>query len=405
MFALLEMRAAFPGEIMNTKRIGLFGNFGGGNLGNEGSLEAMLRFLQQTYPSAEVVCVCTEPEIIHEQFGITTFPIYTPRSPNGGVLAKIRVRIADHIAMFRNFGKLRVLLIPGTGILDDFGERPVAMPYMLFLMAVTAKLRSVKVAFVSIGAGPIVHPLSRWFMKSAARMAAYRSYRDQISKDFMAGIGINVSKDPVYPDLAFRLPDPAPMEPTTDAALTIGLGVMTYRGWRAGGDEAIYALYLKKLTTFAIWLLNKGHRIRLLIGEPSDERAIDDIRSAIAREVSAADDSVVTTTPHSLHDLMAQIASVDIVVATRFHNVLCALKVGKPTISLGYAEKNDVMMAAMGLSEFCQHVERFDVDVLIQQFNKLIGQREAYEKIVKTMSASICHQLERQEQFLIDNIL
>jgi polysaccharide pyruvyl transferase WcaK-like protein len=405
MFAFLEMRTAFPGGIMNTKRIGLFGNFGGGNLGNEGSLEAMLRFLQQTYPTAEVVCICAEPDIIREQFGITTLPIYAPRSPNGGVLAKIRVRIADHVAMFRNIGKFRVLLIPGTGILDDFGERPVAMPYMLFLMALMAKLRGVNVAFVSIGAGPIAHPLSRWFMKSAARMATYRSYRDQISKDFMASVGINVSNDPVYPDLAFRLPDPAPIEQSTAAVLTVGLGVMTYRGWRAGGDEAIYAGYLKKIATFAIWLLNQGYRIRLLIGEPGDERAVDDLKLALAKEVRRADRSVVTNTPHSLHDLMTQIASVDVVVATRFHNVLCALKVGKPTISLSYAEKNDVMMAAMGLGEFCQHVEQFDVDVLIQQFNKLIGQREAYEKTVIAMSASICSQLEQQEQFLVDNFL
>ena len=49
---------------------------------------------------------------------------------------------------------------------------------------------------------------------------------------------------------------------------------------------------------------------------------------------------------------MHQMAETRIVVATRFHNVVCALKMKKPTISIGYASKNDVLLAEMGLAEF-----------------------------------------------------
>jgi polysaccharide pyruvyl transferase WcaK-like protein len=58
-------------------------------------------------------------------------------------------------------------------------------------------------------------------------------------------------------------------------------------------------------------------------------------------------------------------------VATRYHNVMCALKLEKPTISIGYAAKNVAIMTDAGLGEFCQHTNTLDVDRLIEQFTEL----------------------------------
>lgn len=402
----LVFRFANVGISKVRKKIGIFGNFGGGNLGNEGSLEAMLLFLRETYPDAELRCICAEPEVIRRDFGVDTLPAYAPRTPNRSKWGKVRSKLADHAVVYRNVRDMDVLLIPGTGILDDFRESPTGFPYTIFLISLAATLRGIKVAFVSTGAGPIRHPMSRWLMKFAARTATYRSYRDQISKDFMESIGINTSNDPVYPDLAFRLPDPAPVAPPEGGPPTVGLGVMDYVGWSASGSEHIYDNYIEKLTQFSVWLLNSGYRIRLLIGQSSDQRAIDDLVSAVKTRVgdlTAGD--IIAETPHCLNDLMTQIASVDAVVATRFHNVLCSLKVGKPTISLGYARKNDVLMAAMGLGEFCQHVEQFDVGLLIRQFSRLMEQQAAYVDIVKKNNADLRQKLEEQERFLRDHII
>jgi polysaccharide pyruvyl transferase WcaK-like protein len=390
---------------MAVKRIGLFGNFGGGNLGNEGTLEAMLLFLRQACPDAELICICVEPDVVKAQYGIRAFAVRPPRLPSSGI-ARIRNKIADQLYLFRQLGEVDILLIPGTGVMDDFGERPLGFPYSVFLTCLMAWLRRRKIAFVSVGAGPIRHPVSRWLMKMAARMASYRSYRDVISKQFMESIGLNVGNDPVYPDLAFSLPDPEPRPEGKNAGLTVGLGVMAYYGWSAKGDEAIYQLYLKKLTEFSIWLLNNGYSIRLLVGEHTDQRAVDDLtRSIMERCGFLSADRLVADIPRSLHELMTQIAAADAVVATRFHNVLCALKVGTPTISLGYAEKNDVLMASMGLGEFCRHVERFEVDWLIREFTKLMERRETYRHIVRKHNAGLRNQLEQQERFLIANFM
>ncbi|MDP1368913.1 hypothetical protein Q6248_28485, partial [Klebsiella pneumoniae] len=62
----------------------------------------------------------------------------------------------------------------------------------------------------------------------------------------------------------------------------------------------------------------------------------------------------------TLHDLMREIGKTDIVVVTRYHNVVCALKLARPTISLGYAQKNDELLAQYD-QRACQHIETFDV--------------------------------------------
>jgi polysaccharide pyruvyl transferase WcaK-like protein len=389
-------------------RIGLFGNFGGGNLGNEGSLEAMIRFLQRSHSGAGLVCLCVEPAAVTARYGIEALALSTPREGGDGLIAKLRARLADHLALLRNIRNLAVLLVPGTGILDDFGERPMGFPYTLFLVCLIARLRGIPVAFVSVGAGPIRHPLSRWLMKTGARMARYRSYRDEISKDYMTGLGLDTRQDPVYPDLAFSLPDPAPSAQRTGNSLRVGLGLMTYFGWTSdeGRYRDLYDDYISKMTRLAVWLLQQGHSIRLLVGDTPDSRALEDVERGIAREFGEVRlGAVIAKTPRSLHDLMAQMSTVDAVIATRFHNVLCALKAGKPTISLSYARKNDVLMKLFGLESFCQHIETFEVDPLLSQFGDLRTNLAGYADMIVQTNTRLRAELEEQERLLSTKLI
>ena len=73
----------------------------------------------------------------------------------------------------------------------------------------------------------------------------------------------------------------------------------------------------------------------------------------------------------SFTELMQAIAPLGTVVATRYHNVICALKLCKPTVSLGYSPKFAVLMADMGMPSFSQFAHSLDVDQLIGQFTEL----------------------------------
>jgi polysaccharide pyruvyl transferase WcaK-like protein len=398
-----------------SKKLGLFGLFGVGNFGNDGSLEAMIVFLRNIRPDAELVCICAEPKRIQTEYHVLTLPInwQRPETFHFRLLNRLFLgvpgKLLDFFQTFKQVRDLDVLIVPGTGILDDFGERPGGMPYALFRTFLVAKMFGTKILLVSIGAGPIRHSISRWLMTNAARLADYRSYRDVVSKDFMDSIGIDTRNDPIYPDIAFKLPTPQAPDCHTPnkETLTVGVGVMTYQGWRYAEKVGleIYSTYLSKLTQFVIWLLDRGCRVRIFGGDKGDQQAAADLLQALTRERRQQTENIVNEPVGSLHDVMCQMSQIDILVATRFHNVVCALMMEKPLISIKYADKNDALMADMGLEGFCQHIERIDVNVLIDQFGKLVTDRERYKTRIRETKMSYQNRLRHQDEFLLSNFL
>ena len=200
-------------------------------------------------------------------------------------------------------------------------------------------------------------------MRWSGRLAAYRSYRDANSRDAMRAMGVDTSADEVYPDLAFALPAPD----ASPAPGTVGVGVMAYYG---GNDdraqsERIYRSYVDAMNRFVGWLVEQDRPVRLFIGDQLDRQVVTEIMEKTGSPL------VTAASAETLDELMREMAAVDCVVATRYHNVLCALKVAKPTIAIGYAPKNDVLMTEMGLPEFTQSARAIDFARLQEQFAEL----------------------------------
>lgn len=394
-------------------KICLVGNFGSSNLGNEGTLSAMLDVLRRHFPDADLVCACWPPESLEKQHGIRGISLQAPRFRSLPARIANRLsfgslaRIATFVHAVRTIRQNDIAIVPGTGILDDFGETWRGMPLMIFTWALAARVAGRPFWFVSIGAGPIRNRVSRWLMRSAAKLAHYRSYRDQVSKKYMQSIGLDTTKDPVVPDLAFGLPVAAasPRE-KTDERLRVGVGIMAYRGWFGHHPDAglIYDHYTAKMARFTAWLLGQGHAVRLLIGETCDADAIADVISKLPPEVRSpaeASGDLITEPASSLADIKRQMMDTDLVVTTRYHNVVCAFGVGKPILSISYAAKNDELLTEAGLGEFCQHIERLDVDLLIAQFKRLVAERDDYTARVEQAAAGFRARLADQEAQLV----
>ena len=376
----------------------------------------MLVFLRRVRPDAELACICSAPDRVERNFELAAIRFGAPEPARALLRGLDRLffrgphKLASFIRAIGYARTLDVLIIPGTGILDDFGEGPSGVPIVLFVWCLAARLCGTRIAFVSIGAGPIHHPISRWLMKSAAEMAQYRSYRDTVSREFMESIDFDTRHDWIYPDIAFKLPVPSSTRRHCSDHMppTVGVGVMTYYGWRndSTSGAAIYETYIDRIVSFVVWLLDRGHPVRILMGDVADRRAVGDVlrRIAIARP-DLPRDRLRADPMQNLHDLMCQIVETDIVVATRFHNVVCALKLGKPTVSIGYAEKNDVLMKSMGLGSFCQHVERLNLDLLTEQFTQLVAERSNYEKCIESTNLLYRRQLEQQDSLLASRLL
>ena len=83
-------------------------------------------------------------------------------------------------------------------------------------------------------------------------------------------------------------------------------------------------------------------------------------------------------------------------VATRFHGVLSALKLGKPTIALGYSHKHEALTADMGLAEFCLSARALDAEHLIESFTELGQRSDELRQILKERNLRQSRRLEDQ---------
>lgn len=175
---------------------------------------------------------------------------------------------------------------------------------------------------------------------------------------------------------------------------------MTYRGWEKDDvrAETIYQRYLEKMRAFITWLIDTGNEVRLLTGGTADTEAVSDLLRLFGDGASTPQLAVGAS--GSLEELMGEIARTDVVVATRYHNVVCALKMARPTISLGYAAKNDVLLRRTGLGEYCHHVETFDVEVLKRQFGEMVENRVFLARGIRRTIENFRADLAQQDRLL-----
>lgn len=368
-------------------RIAVYGHFGTTNFGNESTLLALLSHLRERLPDDSFTCICMHPEVVAEAHGVEGVPIspnllstWVPRNRVTRFLRKLCVGIPSEVYRWaKSLAALRdaeLLIVPGTGLLTDVDGIFGYGPYNLFRWTLAARLRRCEVAFLGVGAGPIDGVLGRALVRGALSLATFRSYRDHSTKEYLEGIGFRTDGDPVIPDLAFSLSMPAAAdEDDGDArAPTVGIGVMgnPWNCGSAGSAQAGAPEYLESLVGLAKWFLGRGYDVRIIIGDRFDVSAVKEFRRRLDEVLPEQVPGRIVERPiFFLDELMSEIAACDLVVATRFHNVIFALLNEKPTIAVSFHHKCESLMRTMGLSEYCVDLHEVDGDLLVRKAQKL----------------------------------
>jgi len=154
----------------------------------------------------------------------------------------------------------------------------------------------------------------------------------------------------------------------------VGLGVMEYAGKysNATPNDNTYDNYLNSLIALVTRLLSRGYDIRLLIGDLGNVRAKQKFKDLLTERLFAQDEERIIDEPMtSVEDVLSHIAATDIVVATRFHNVLFASICNKPVISISFHHKCGSLMSAMGLSDYCLNIDDLKAESLIEKCGDL----------------------------------
>jgi polysaccharide pyruvyl transferase WcaK-like protein len=381
-------------------KLAFFGHFGMNNFGNETTLQAFLCNLQQLLPQAGMTCICTDPVTTAEEHKMTAIPMARPvwslwSDRDTPVIKSLRrlfvtapLELCDWLRALLTLRHKHALIIPGTGLLTDAHGLQNWGPYTVFKWSLAAKLCRCKLLIVSVGAGPLYGRLGRWLVKAALAMADFRSYRDASTMDYLDAIGFHRDSDLVYPDLVFSLAESALPHLSTKRKdrTVVGVGIMQDSGRYSSAtpSSASYQQYLETLASFVEWLLAHDYDVRLLIGDQCDEPVLKHFATMLSEHQGIGRQGRLSSRSISCAaDLLLQMAGTDLVVATRFHNLVFAALLNKPLITISVHHKCRSLMQQIDLAEYCCDISDVRLTQLIEMFCKLEANASRVKEVMR----------------------
>jgi polysaccharide pyruvyl transferase WcaK-like protein len=372
--------------------VAFIGEFGTGNFGNDASLLAAVAALRAQHPDVDVLCLCNAPNEVERTYGLSAMAIrrhtLKERSRRRWLLIRVGRRAVDLVRIYKIMRQVDVLIVPGTGVLEAGSKRAGSFLSMLLMSAIAARATRTRVAVLSVGAHPADRRATRAVIRWTLKLATYRSFRDVHSRRSATSFGALCDSDPIYPDLVFGLDIPDELVMRNDFR-SVGVGLIDYRAAFFGDEptrrDAIAAAYLACLTSFVNWLLDRGLQVTLLTGDWKDEDIAEMVLEGL--DSHRSDRTVAISRPKSFNELLENMRQVDCVVVSRFHNIIAATLITKPTISIDYKTKNGELMSDMGLGRFHQPLEHLDGELLKEQFIDLErSASEVVERMAKKKS-------------------
>lgn len=406
---------------MATTRIGLYGPFGWGNLGDAAIQEAMLHNVRRRIADVEFVGISLNPQNTTAIHGIEAIPIlrsWSPPAPESAsaptappttrTAATAAPRLAGlrkllrtgleflrelrfHVRNTRVLRDLDLLVVSGGGQISDDWGGPLDHPWSMFMWTLMARCVGTEVAIVSVGAGPIDAPLSRRLFFAALRLARWRSVRDDESAAYLRQAGCSLPVQ-VYPDLAFSHPLPASGARNPTARVT-GISPMSWMHPQPGvwpeQDAVLYERHLDTLARFTESLRARGEEVVLFTNQIRNDRfAHEDL---LAR-VEGLDAGQTRDLPH----LLQQIAATDIVVTSRLHGAILAFLQGRAVIALSYESKIDAVMRQFGQTAARLPIESADAEALELCYLGLVDHLGATQEHILTVARSHRARLDQQ---------
>lgn len=425
-------------------KIGLLDHVGGGNLGDDATLEAVAGGIKRRRPHAEIVAFSMNPDDTKTRLGISSHPIrrhcwsigYKPAGTEGTFKSRVRALTRKYRSLFYLFKTARavirlpsevvrellflvssrhtirsfdLLIISGGGQLTE-KDGPWGFPYTIFKWVVLARSAGVSCVFLNVGAGPLTQPLSRYFARQALRAADYVSLRDDKSRALVHEIGF-AGESRVCPDSVYGL-EFAPAKSSTrknNSQSIVGFAPMPYPDADRGGylterNRIAYEAFIGKLAGFASWLVSRSYALAFFGTDFGvDPPAVDDLQRALINDhgilpsSSGANHSVT-----SVRDLLAAMSGMDYVVTCRFHGVIFAHLLNKPVLAIAHHPKVTELMADLELPDYCVDIRDFNASLLVERFISMVDNAEGIKSRMATQLTRNRQSLKYQFDELFD---
>ena len=359
-------------------KIGIVGNYGKANHGDEAILEGMLVQLEEAFnlERKDILVFSANPIQTHKKFGVQSQRIIERRKT---LPMKFLATLMHHKPVIE---KLDLLLIGGGGILMDLYK---AMPVRYSIYAWLAKIAKTPAVVYGTGAGPISTPMGKRLIKFIVDSTELTMVRDPKSEQLLHSIGVRTPVS-VITDPAFFIPPPEKVV-RNDGEFHIGVTTVAYydKHYWPTEDKEKYENYVNGMAMNLDTILEGNPNA--VINFFSTKHPYDtDVSVDIKERMKYRERCTVALEEMNHMEIIEFANKQDLVIGTRLHSLILSLVTETPIIAVAYHHKVQDFMDSVDCSNYVLPIEELHLrtdyfDVLVKEMNK------DWERTLKEFSA------------------
>lgn len=340
-----QVRGVLSQSLPRAKHVLLSGFYGASNAGDELILRSISERLEAADPAAQVWVGAENPEQVERRHGLQAFTrrnlsqaLHAARTASATVLGG--GGLWHDYTFERSGGLLGFFQMPQISI-AGFG----ALPLM-------GRMFEAPFHVVGMGVGPLEDPDARRMVRFLATQAESIMVRDAESAGLLEESGVPAELVRQAPDVVYGLQLPVLAEPAEVSALRgqgrriVGLNL---RPWAHVDEDVLVEQVVQAL-------LAAGRAQPLaLVGIPmqAGDRVDPMMLARVATRVGEQVPALVLRAPLSPEDLVATLASLDVLVSMRLHACLLTHRLGRPVVGIAYDPKVANHFAELGRAVQC----------------------------------------------------
>ncbi|SFQ60787.1 polysaccharide pyruvyl transferase CsaB [Priestia endophytica DSM 13796] len=371
-------------------RVGIIGNYGHDNNGDEAILSGILTQLNTLgIRKGEIVIFSNNPSNTESRYNIKAVPLLHKK---GNFILSVLHTVKQSFKIMKD---LDLLIIGGGGLLMDMYKRDAPLYSTLGLLGYYAKCR---VVIYGVGAGPITTKAGKFFIKTLANKADSISVRDVKSKELLKDIGIRKEID-IIGDPAFAI-EPVRKRSKTNELKKVAVTAVPYfsKQYWPQRDDSKYEAYVKGMAQNLDELIEKkGATVTFFSTKyPQDVEVTREIYDMMTYK------QFVRLKDENLHpdEIVKLCAEQDLIIGTRLHSLILSVVASTPVLGVGYHHKVEHFLQALGKEEHFVEIGALqEKDTFLQKVQAMTRQWDetqcAYEDLSETFAQRAAKGLEK----------
>lgn len=343
--------------------IGIVGNYGNNNQGDEAILEGIIIQLEKAYhiKREEILVFSNNPEQTRERYGVQSVNLFQRRKTDP---MKLIATIIHNRPIIRN---LDVLLIGGGGILMDlYRNNPIVYGMYGWL----AKITKTPAIIYGAGAGPISTKLGKILLKSLGNTAKVLMVRDPKSKQLLQSIGVT-KRIEVISDPAFFVHPPESKVKKSNLQIGVTAVPYYYKNYWPRRNDQKYNNYIQGMAQNFDQLLDEhpSANINFFSTHPRDIA----VTKEICQLMNNQDQVTVCEQGLTHREILELISEQHLVIGTRLHSLILSLVTETPIIAISYHRKVQDFMDSIGCEHHVIPIEKLHEqhDFFLNQYNEM----------------------------------